>query len=173
MTATIMTPEKLVREAKRRGINIESRVIELLTRDLGLDPKGEVITHLELATRYLREAHEMIEKGDATQASEKLYKVAEECIKAMAEALGLEEAQEARSKRRWTLGLLDKAAEKLAEKIDRRIQDDWSHAYFLHIEGFHESRLTIDRVKARAKYIEELLEITKKTIENIIHSKQQ
>lgn len=54
---------------------------------------------------------------------------------------------------------------KLAGKIYERIYDDWSHAYFLHIEGFHEARLPIDNVKTRVKYIKELLEKARETIE--------
>jgi hypothetical protein len=49
-----------------------------------------------LAERYLEETREYIAKGDAIQASKKIYKVVEECIKALAEALNTPEAQEAR-----------------------------------------------------------------------------
>jgi len=48
--------------------------------------------------------------------------------------------------------------------VDERIYDDWDHAYFLHTEGFHEARLDKDQVRARAKYVRELLEIAKKII---------
>ena len=164
MGEAVVVPRRLLEEARRRGIDVESRIVELLSWDLGLDPREEARIHLELATRFLDEARQVIERGDAVQASVKLYKVAEECIKAMAEALNLSEACEARSKGRWTLKLLDTVAEKLAKKVDKRVYDDWSHAYFLHVEGFHEARLTIDRVKARARYVEELLEIARNTI---------
>jgi len=151
-------------EAKRKSIDIESRVIELLSRDLGLDPREEALIHLEFAARLLDEARQAIEKEDAVQASEKLYRVAEECIRAMAKALDLDEAREARGRGRWTLRLLDVVAAKLVERLDRRVYDDWSHAYFLYVEGFHEARLSIDQVKARARYVEELLEIARNTI---------
>jgi len=124
----------------------------------------EARVHLELADRYLREAEEYLERGDSVQACEKLYKVAEECIKAMAIALRLEEAEEARRRGKWSLKLLDLAAKKLAEKVSERVYDDWDHAYFLHVEGFHEARLGLEQVKARVKHIRELFEIAKSVL---------
>ena len=124
------------------------------------DPREVARARLDLAERALRKAEKHMARGDPVQASEKLYKAAEECIKAMAEALGLEEAEEARRRGRWTLSLLDSAAERLGE----RVYDDWSHAYFLHVEGFHEARLGLDRVKARAGRVRELLEAARKAL---------
>ncbi|AEM38477.1 PaREP1 family protein [Pyrolobus fumarii 1A] len=164
MSVTISIPRRLYEEARKKGLDIESRIVELLARELGLDPEVEASLHLELAEKYLLEAKKLIEEGDAVQASEKLYKVAEECIKSMAEALGLEESREAQRRGRWTLGLLDNAAGRLAEIVDRRVYDDWDHAYFLHVEGFHEAGLGIEQVKKRAKYVEELLEIAKRVV---------
>jgi plasmid stabilization system protein ParE len=54
-----------------------------------------------LAERYLKETREYIAKGDAIQASEKMYRVVEECIKALAETLDTPETQEARKNGRW------------------------------------------------------------------------
>jgi len=48
--------------------------------------------------------------------------------------------------------------------VDRRVYDDWSHAYFLHVEGFQEARLTAEQIKARAKYVSELLEISNRVV---------
>jgi len=72
--------------------------------------------------------------------------------------------EEARRRGRWTLRLLDGAAGMLSERVDRRIYDDWDHAYFLHVEGFHEARLDTERVRMRAKYVEELLEIARRVL---------
>ncbi|WP_342788299.1 PaREP1 family protein [Desulfurococcus sp.] len=82
-------------------------------------------------------------------------------MKALSLATGLEEAGEARARGRWTLKLLDSAARRLAEKIGEDILYAWDAAYYLHVEGFHEARLSQESVKARAKLIEKLLEITK------------
>ncbi len=165
MSVNISIPRRVYEEALRRGIDIESRVIELLVAELGLDPGDEALIHLEVAAKYFKEAEALLAKGDAVQASEKLYKAAEESVKAMALKLGLDEAREARARGKWTLKLLDKAVRRLAETIDRRILDDWDHAYFLHVEGFHEARLGVDEVKARAEYIKELLEKAEKILE--------
>ncbi len=162
--ATITIRRRLYEEARRRGVDIESLVVEVLARELGLDPREEAVLHLELAEKMFRDARLHVEKGDVVQASEKLYKAAEECIKAMAEALGLEEAEEARRRGRWTLGLLDSAAARLADAIDRRVYDDWDHTYFLHVEGFHEARLGRQQVERRARYVGELLEIAKRVV---------
>lgn len=126
----------------------------------------EEVKRLELAEKLLKEGLELVRKGDSVQASEKLYKAAEECIKAIAHRLGLEEAKEAAARGRWTARLLDRAAKALSEIVDRRIYDDWDHAYFLHVEGFHEMRLDIEQVKNRVKFIEELLNIANDIIKN-------
>ncbi len=156
MSTVISIPRKLYEEAVKRGIDIESRVVKLLARDLGLNPKDEASLHLELAEKYMEEAKMLLSEGDAVQVSEKLYKVAEECIKAKRCCHSLEEAKE---KGRWTLKLLDAAARKLAEKVDAVVLHSWDHAYFLHVESFHEARLGLDQVEARMKCIEELLHI--------------
>lgn len=161
MSTTISIPKRLYEEAKKRGLDIETRIVEFLARELGLDPREEASLHLGLAERFLHEALSLLEKNDTVQASEKLYKAAEEAIKAMAEALGLPEAEEARKRNKWSMRLLDSAARRLAREINERIYDDWDHAYFLHTEGFHEARLDKNQVKARVKYIKELLEIAK------------
>ncbi len=165
MGVSVGIPRRLYEEAVRRGIDVESRIIELLAKDLGLDPKDEAPLHLELAERFMSEGTELLRRGDTVQASEKLYKVAEECIKAMAEALNLEEVAKAREVGRWTLKLLDVAAKELSRRVSERIYDDWDHAYFLHVEGFHEARLSKEQVEARVKYVKELLQITRKTIQ--------
>ena len=63
------------------------------------------------------------------------------------------------------LRLLDSAAKQAGDTLDRRIHDDWGHAYFLHVEGFHEARLGPDQVRARAGYVEELVDIARQVVE--------
>ena len=55
---------------------------------------GEVLKHIEIAEKFLVEGRELIDK-DPVQASEKLYKAAEETIKALAIGLDLPEARRA------------------------------------------------------------------------------
>jgi hypothetical protein len=51
--------------------------------------------HMELALRMLEEAREYVPEGDSVQASEKLYKAAEESLKSIAYGLGLDAAKAA------------------------------------------------------------------------------
>ena len=124
----------------------------------------EARARLELAERYLREGESLIDR-DVVQACEKLYKASEEAIKALAIAEKLSEVDEARKRGRWTLALLDAAARKLGEKVSERIYDDWDHASFIHVEGFHEARLKSEQVKARLKYVKELVYLARKYLE--------
>jgi Archaeal PaREP1/PaREP8 family. len=73
-------------------------IVDAITIVLGnrLDPHEIARARIELAEKYLEEAKDYINKKDAVQASEKMYKVVEECIKALAETLNTPETQEAR-----------------------------------------------------------------------------
>jgi hypothetical protein len=50
---TLYVPGKLVEEARRRGFDVESLVVDLLVRTLNLDPQIAVEAHLELSLKYL------------------------------------------------------------------------------------------------------------------------
>jgi hypothetical protein len=89
-------PKRLVEALEARGLDMVDIIVNAL-RD-GLDPRIFAEARVELAERLLDEAREYIGKGDAVQASKKMYKVAEECIKALAEALQVKEAEEARKR---------------------------------------------------------------------------
>jgi len=121
------------------------------------NPAMNMKEHLSLSARMLEEARGYIAKGDTVQASEKLYKTAEEAVKALAASNNLPEYEEARADGRWTATLLHDAVERLSETLDPRIRDEWTQAWFLHVEGFHEARLTMELVKPRVRYVEELL----------------
>ncbi len=117
--ASIQVPESLLREARRRGLDVEGIVIRAISRALGLDPLAEARAHLELAERLFREALVLVEERDAVQASEKLYKAAEETLKAAAlvlDAKDILERVEARG--RWTVTDL----ERVARLLDRRVR---------------------------------------------------
>ncbi len=62
-------------------MDIEDLVMYALMNAMKLDPGELAKARLELAGKYLSEAKEYIDRGDAVQASEKLYKAVEECIK--------------------------------------------------------------------------------------------
>jgi hypothetical protein len=117
----------------------------------------------ELVRRLLAEAEECLAKGDAVQSSEKLYKAAEECVKALSARLNLPEAKEAEGKGRWTVALLERAVRKLADKLGTDVQLGWDAASHLHVWGFHEAKLEVEDVKARIPLIKRLVELAEKT----------
>ncbi|RLG03219.1 MAG: hypothetical protein DRN61_05165 [Thaumarchaeota archaeon] len=165
MEITISIPKILYEKLTRSGFSVESLIVEKLIDEGNLDLDEEIRVRFELAERYLREGESLIDK-DAVQACEKLYKSAEEVIKTLAMTERLSEADEAKKRNRWTLPLLDAAARKLGEKISERIYDDWDHAYFIHVEGFHEARLRPEQVKARLRYVKELLDLAEKHLKS-------
>jgi len=75
---TARLPRKLTLEASRRGFDVEALIVEALFEKLNLDPGEEAATRVELAGYFLEEAKKHIEAGDSVQASQKLYRVAEE-----------------------------------------------------------------------------------------------
>jgi hypothetical protein len=97
---------------------------------------------LELILSLLNEAEKYLAEKKPIQASEKLYKVAEECIKVLAEKYGITEHREALEHDRWRLGLLDKAVVTLSKMLNEpMIIYAWDSAYYLHVQGFHEAKL--------------------------------
>ena len=162
----IRLPRKLAMEAKRRGYDIEALAVDAVIGKLNLDPKEEVDARIEVAEHFLEEARKYVEKGDPVQASEKIYKVAEECIKALAIKFKMPEVEEAKREGRWWTKLLARASAKLSSILNEPvILHGWSTAYNLHVWGFHEVALDLDSVKASLPTIEQLLAKTKELIQ--------
>ncbi|PIP06800.1 MAG: hypothetical protein COX52_06060 [Syntrophobacterales bacterium CG23_combo_of_CG06-09_8_20_14_all_48_27] len=130
--------------------------------DMAEKEEGERIKFIE---RFFAESKEYVNKGDPVQASEKLYKVVEECIKLLAGRQKLPEFEEARREGRWMSRLLVRAARRLAQDTGRKeIEDAWARAFNLHAWGFHENALDIEDVKRSVSYIERLLNYTKDSL---------
>jgi len=122
------------------------------------------LKRIEFIERLVGEAGGYLEKGDAVQSSEKLYKSAEECVKALTEFFNLEEVKAAEERDRWTVTLLEKAVQKLTKKLGDAILIGWGEANYLHIWGFHEGKLDVEAVKIRMPAVEKLVETAKKTL---------
>ena len=121
--------------------------------------------YLKLAVDMFRGAEAFLDKGDTIQASEKLYKAVEEAVKALAEHFRLPEYKEAEVKGRWTATLLDKAVNRLRDLLkEPQILGWWGTAWYLHVEGFHEARLDVDRVKMQLPYVERMIDLAKSCI---------
>ncbi|GAB6947061.1 PaREP1 family protein [Vulcanisaeta sp. JCM 16161] len=149
-------PRLILDEAEKRGIDI----IDLIARALSLDPSTTTKAHLELAEKSLNEGESLIDR-DPEQASEKLYKAAEEAIKALAITLGLDEAKKASEIGRWTAQLLFDAVDNTTDRLGRREVRWWKSAWFLHVEGFHEARLRPDQVRRDLPDIEALVNLAR------------
>ena len=166
MTVTVTIPEKLAKAIRSRGLDVEAFVLEAIERSLELDPREELEARLAIAEYMLERAREELERGDPVQASEKLYKAVEECIKTLACLEGLEECGEARREGQWWTKLLSRAARKLARKLNEPIiLEAWKSAYDLHIHGFHEHALGIEEVKEDLPVVEKLVRYTKRRLE--------
>ncbi|MFP3203706.1 MAG: PaREP1 family protein, partial [Sulfolobus sp.] len=95
--------EELIKKAEEKGIDVEDLIIFTLSKE---DPSEGIKMRIELAKKYMNEAEEYLKRGDAVQASEKAYKVAEEVLKALAEKFNTPEYQQAVKEGRWYAYLL-------------------------------------------------------------------
>jgi len=117
---------------------------------------------VEFIRRLLSEAEGCLARGDAVQSSEKLYKAAEECVKALAERLSLPEVEGAEGRGRWTVSLLERAVRRLSDRMGMDVQLGWDAASHLHVWGFHEAKLEVEDVRGRAPLIRRLVELVER-----------
>ena len=135
MGVSVIIPRRLAEEVAKRGLVLEEIVLSSLIEKLGLDPAAAVEARLELARRYLREGGELADR-DPIQASEKLYKAAEECVKALAIYLNLGDImREVERRGRWTVTELEKAVEAISDRLGRWYEEAWDRAWALHVWG--------------------------------------
>lgn len=161
---SISIPESLAERLRRMGVDIDAYIVELIIRELRLDPRSEAETHLELSRRFLREASDFLTR-DPVQASEKLYKAAEEAVKALAVAMNLQDLiNTARQRGGWTVTELDKALREASKVLGEDFRRWWDTAWALHVWGFHEAKLDLEAVNSRLKDIENIV----KTVEDFI-----
>lgn len=164
--ALVDIPEQLVEAIRKRGFDPESFIVEAVERMLRLDPREELETRVSIAEHMLRRGREELEKGDAVQASEKLYKAVEECIKALACLEGLEECRRAQEEGGWWSKLLGRAAHKLSRRLGEPvILEAWEAGFDLHVHGFHEHAYSVEDVRESLPPIEKLVEYTKRYVD--------
>ncbi|WP_054857046.1 PaREP1 family protein [Vulcanisaeta sp. JCM 16159] len=120
MVVSIELPRVIYEKVKERGLDIEDLVMYALMNAMQLDPSELAKARLELAGEYLGEAREYIDKGDVVQASEKLYRAVEECVKALAEKFNTPEYREAVKEGGWFTHLLGRAARTLSSRLGER-----------------------------------------------------
>ena len=130
--------------------------------EVGLTEPRELEERIRLAEKSLMEAKEYMRRNDPGQASEKLYKATEECIKFLAEQYGLPEVGEARKEGQWWTKLLGRSSKDLAGMLGKEeISDAWAKAYDLHVLGFHENAYNIEHIRPIIPLIENLVNYTK------------
>jgi hypothetical protein len=95
---------------------------------------------------------------DPVQASEKLYKAAEEAVKALAIFYDLQDVLAGvEEKGRRTVSYLEKAVEAISERLGGRFLQSWDNAWALHVWGFHEAKLDSKAVEIRLPYVERMV----------------
>ena len=113
--------------------------------------------HFKLALEYFEVGKNLVDK-DPIQASEKLYKAAEEIVKTLTVYLNLSDVLENVKKRGgWTVTELEKAVEAISERFGEWFIGAWDIAWALHVWGFHEAKLDSKAVKLRLPYLERMI----------------
>ncbi|MCC6029358.1 MAG: PaREP1 family protein [Candidatus Korarchaeum sp.] len=147
----IVLPKKIERklkeEAERTGVSEEELVLEALSKALNepLDPEARLEVHSKLSEKYMREAEDLLAKGDYAQASEKAWGAAAQIVKALAAREGKEIRSHASL---WEY--VDELAEKLGEIELRHL---WGRANNLHQNSYEnwmparDVRLAVNDVK--------------------------
>jgi len=123
--------EKLRRESEKAGVSEEEMVVEALSRMFNepLDPETRFEVHLKLSEKYLRDAEELLARGDYVQASEKGWGAAAQMVKAVAAREGRELKGHAEL---WEY--MDELAERAGDVMLRFL---WRTANALH-QNFYE-----------------------------------
>jgi hypothetical protein len=143
-------------------IHTSQRKEPLTTRHSPLSP--EIKKHLDLALTFLEEGKNFIEKNPV-QASEKLYKAAEESVKLLTLHLGISEVPtQVKQRDRWTVTDLEKAVEAISKKLGDWFGETWDRAWALHVWGFHEAKFDSEAVKIRLPYVERIVEEAKRIV---------
>jgi len=155
--AVVSIPKVIVEKLVERGIDVETYVVDMLAEAVGLDPVAVAEAHLELAVRFLAEGRALADR-DPVQASEKLYKAAEEAVKALAHLNLSEVLRRVEVRGRWSATDLEKAVLRSSERLGGWVRQSWDAAWVLHVWGFHEARLDAEDVKARVPDVERLVE---------------
>jgi len=117
------------------------------------------LTPVEMVELCLERAKAYLDNRDPMQASEKLYKATEDSIKYLAEHYQLDEYKDALKQGNWWHGVLSRASKHLAKDTGKKeIDDAWTKAFDLHVNGFHENALNVEDVLPVVPIIEKLVQ---------------
>jgi hypothetical protein len=92
------------------------------------------------------------------QASEKLYKAAEEVVRTLTTYYNLDDVLGRVAERgRWTATELSKAVLRISDKLGEWFRHSWSSAWALHVWGFHEAKFDSEVVRRYLPDIERMV----------------
>jgi HEPN domain-containing protein len=146
---------RLKEEAERRGASEEELIFKILSEALNepLDPDELVEIHLKLSEKYMREAEDLLAKGDYAQASEKAWGAAAQIVKALA----AREGKEIRSHRE-----LNEEVSRISKGTgDDEIRALWQSAAALH-QNSYENWLPPDMVEGNIRDVKKFVEKMRK-----------
>jgi hypothetical protein len=108
----------------------------------------------------IKEADELLEKGDTVQASQKYYKAAEEAIKLITKTLNIQDVlQKVREEGYWSLGILHDAVVEISQRLNNdRIIELWKSAVIIFTVNLPKNILIIEaeKVKELVKLADEI-----------------
>ncbi|MDI6884775.1 MAG: PaREP1 family protein [archaeon] len=143
--------EKLRARAEERGYLPEELGVELLRKSLNedLDPEDLAEHYQALSEKYLRDAKEVLNKGDLVQASEKLWGATALAVKMVAAKRGLKLEKH---------GALWQFIDRLSRETgDEELITLFGEANALH-RNFYEDEMTQKAVEVIGKNTEKLIE---------------
>lgn len=141
---------KLRKESEKSGISIEEMALEALCKGLNekMDPLDRAELYEKLSEKYIKEADELLAKGDYIQASEKLWGAAALMVKAVAASQGILISSH---------GELFSFVRKLGEeKKNPELRRLFSVASTLH-QNFYEGWLQEDVIKEYSEDVKQLI----------------
>jgi len=112
--------------------------------------KAEIIGLIE-------KANKLLDEDDPLDASEKLYKAAEESIKVLA----IMENPTLDNSNYWSARTLWDQVEILKNIYGDELRDSWDTAWTLHTQGFHEHLLSREQILERMQKIVDLVNLIK------------
>jgi hypothetical protein len=149
--------KKLGKECEKTGMSIEELALEALYKGLNekIDPSDKAEAYMNLSEKYLRDADDLLAKGDYIQASEKLWGSAALMVKAVAASRGSTISSH---------GELFSFVRRLGEEEDEpELRRLFSVANTLH-QNFYENWLHEDVIKEYSEDIKQLITELKKLI---------
>jgi hypothetical protein len=142
---------------RKTGMSIEELALEALYKGLNekIDPSDKAEAYMNLSEKYLRDADDLLAKGDYIQASEKLWGSAVLMVKAVAASRGSTISSH---------GELFSFVRRLGEEEDEpELRRLFSVANTLH-QNFYENWLHEDVIKEYSEDIKQLITELKKLI---------